>query len=115
MVVTFAGCSKTVYVPQTRTEYVERERVDSVYLRDSIYVTLRTANDTVYITQYCDRIRGRVSIRTDTVCRVDSISYPVEVVRTETKMNGFQKFFFWIGIGFTLALILWVAVKIYIR
>lgn len=108
-----ASCSRTVYVPQKEVEYIERERIDSVYVRDSIYVTLRTANDTVYETRYEYRWRDKLSIKIDTVVKVDSVSYPVEVIRTETRMNGFQRIFFWIGIGFCVAAILYVVAKIY--
>lgn len=80
-----ASCTKTIYVPQTRTEYVNRERVDSLFIHDSIFVTERVKGDTVY--RYNDRWHTayKLEVRVDTVVKCDSIPYPVEVVRTEYK------------------------------
>lgn len=99
-VLALASCTKTVYVPQTRTEYVNRERVDSLFVHDSVFVTERIKGDTVYLfndrwhTEYRDRFV------TDTVIVHDSISYPVEkeVVRVEYKTPGIMKILALFGI-----------------
>lgn len=112
VLVLLVGCTKTIYVPQTRTEYEYRERVDSLYIRDSIFVTEKTKGDTVYVTQYKERVRKKVVMRYDTIIKTDSISYPVEVTKTEYKMSRFQSFFFAVGIAALVILAAWVIIKI---
>ena len=77
IMVLFSGCTRTVYVPQTHTEYRDRAQYDSIYTRDSVFVKL--AGDTVYL--YRDRWRDRYHTLRDTVHLVDSVAYPVEVVK----------------------------------
>jgi hypothetical protein len=88
----FIGC-KTVYVPVDRvhTEYRDRLRRDSIYVKDSVYILER--GDTVFFdrwhTEYVDRLR------VDTVARVDSIRvpYPVEkIVTVEKELSWWQRF-----------------------
>lgn len=83
MLLTSCRTERIVYVPQTRTEYVVQQARDSIYLRDSVFVTERIKGDTIYI--YRDRWRTeyRDRWRTDTICRTDSIAYPVEVPKIE--------------------------------
>ena len=62
------------------TSYVQRSAThDTIYLRDSVYVREVMKGDTVYLTrtQYRDRWR------TDTIyqSKLDSIPYPVEVIK----------------------------------
>jgi len=86
----FTGCkTKTVLVPveKVKIEYRDRLRVDSVYNSDTTYI--RKSNDTVLI----DVIRWRTKyiLKTDSVIRVDSIPYPVEVVREVNKLTKWQR------------------------
>ena len=84
------GCTATKYVPvesvsmRTDTLRVQVERVDSVYLRDSVNVAISGA--TVWIEKYRDRFRYRFI--TDTlermVQRVDSVAVPYPVERDLT-------------------------------
>ena len=106
-----ASCTRTIYVPDTRTEYVTRERVDSLFLHDSIYVTEKVKGDTVYVTRYKERVRYEYVNDTDTIIRCDSIPYPVEVVRTEYRMNGFQRSFFWLGLALSALGVGYVVLK----
>ena len=90
-----AGCKTvTEYVPveTVRTEYRDRltERIDSVWLRDSVYVAEK--GDTVTIERW--RWRERYSCLHDTcyIGRTDSVAipYPVEKKLTrwqQTKMD----------------------------
>lgn len=110
--VLLTGCTKTIYVPQTRTEYEYKERVDSLYIRDSIFVTEKQKGDTIFINKYKERIREKVVMRNDTIIKTDSISYPVEVTKTEYKMSRFQSFFFAVGIAALVILIAWAVIKI---
>ena len=91
LVIFFAtGCkTKTVLVPvkETKIEYRDRLRVDSVYNRDTVQIYGR--NDTVFK----DVIRWRERFRIDTVSvvRIDSIPYPVEVILEVNKLTKWQR------------------------
>ena len=84
------GCkTKTVLVPvkETKIEYRDRLRVDSIYNRDTVQIYGR--NDTVFK----DVIRWRERFRIDTVSvvRIDSIPYPVEVIQEVNKLTKWQR------------------------
>ena len=84
------GCkTKTVLVPvkETKIEYRDRLRVDSIYNRDTVQIYGR--NDTVFK----DVIRWRERFRVDTVSvvRIDSIPYPVEVIQEVNKLTKWQR------------------------
>ena len=84
------GCkTKTVLVPvkETKTEYRDRLRVDSIYNRDTIQIYKK--NDTIYYEKI--RWRERFKIDTVSVVRVDSIPYKVEVVKEVNKLTKWQK------------------------
>ena len=86
----FAGCkTKTVLVPvkETKIEYRDRLRVDSIYNRDTVQIYGR--NDTIFK----DVIKWRERFRLDTVSvvRIDSIPYPVEVIREVNKLTKWQR------------------------
>ena len=61
---------------------VETVRVDSVRLKDSVYVSERTVGDTVYVVKTRTQWRDRLQLRVDTVYRsqTDTITKVVEVV-----------------------------------
>jgi hypothetical protein len=85
-----AGCkTKTVLVPveKVKIEYRDRLRVDSVYNRDTVNIYER--GDTVYL----QTIKWRERFKFDTVIvvRVDSIPYPVEVVREVNVLTKWQR------------------------
>jgi hypothetical protein len=85
-----SGCKpKQILVPVTETkiEFRERFRIDSVYNRDTLM--LLSQNDTVYL----QTIKWRERFRLDTVSvvRVDSIPYPVEVVKEVNKLTKWQR------------------------
>ena len=84
------GCkTKTVLVPvkETKIEYRDRLRVDSIYNRDTVQIYGR--NDTVFK----DVIRWRERFRIDTVSvvKIDSIPYPVEVIQEVNKLTKWQR------------------------
>lgn len=107
-----ASCARTVYPPETRTVYIDRERIDSIYVRDSVFVHQSTSGDTVYIgidrwhTEYRDRFH------TDSIVLRDSIPYPVDVVRTEYRTPGFVRFLAVIGAAALLTLIALVLLRV---
>jgi hypothetical protein len=97
ILLTTSGCTRTVYVPKesVKIEYRDRVRIDSVVTRDSVAV-LKTG-DTIYITR--DRWRDKYHLLRDTVSRVDSIPYPVEVVRQVKHIPALYRWSLWITIA----------------
>ena len=87
------GCTKTIYVPVTNTiteiEYRDRLKHDSIYFSDSILIEKK--GDTVFNTRIKYRYINKL-VR-DTVNRFDSvyIEKPIEVVKYENRLNGWQK------------------------
>lgn len=84
------GCkTKTVLVPvkETKIEYRDRLRVDSIYNRDTVQIYGR--NDTIFK----DVIRWRERFRVDTVSvvKIDSIPYPVEVIQEVNRLTKWQR------------------------
>lgn len=112
-----AGCKTTEYVevPVTHTEYVYRDRVDTSYVKDSVYIREQIKGDTVKVVEYRYRDRFREIWRTDTLVRCDTVS----VVRTEVvektvaKMNSLQSAFFWLGLLAFFIVIGYVAYRIW--
>ena len=99
MMVLLAGCAAQRAVPT----YTERDsvavrtevRVDSVY-RDRWHVVW-AREDTVFVRDSVVCYRERVLHHADTVrlTAVDSIAYPVEVVREVRRRNGYDRFVSW--------------------
>ena len=87
----FAGCKSTKYVtvPEYHTEYIVRSdtvaKVDSVTVRDSVFVYHN--GDTIVINKvmYRDRVRNVYKTRTDTLLRRDSVNVPYPVEKQLTK------------------------------
>ena len=78
---------KPVIVEKTKIEYRDRLRIDSIYNRDTVQIYGR--NDTIFK----DIIRWRERFRVDTVSvvKIDSIPYPVEVIREVNKLTKWQR------------------------
>lgn len=85
------GCKSKQYitVPEYHTEYIVRTdtfaKVDSVYLKDSVFVYQR--GDSVYHTKvtFRDRYHNIYKVKLDTIIKQDSVSVPYPVQRTLTK------------------------------
>jgi len=85
-----SGCKpKQILVPitETKIEFRERFRVDSVYNRDTLM--LFSQNDTVYLQTI--KWRERFRIDTVSVVKVDSIPYSVEVVKEVNRLTKWQQ------------------------
>ena len=97
-----AGCKTTEYVevPVTHTEYVYRDRVDTSYVKDSVYIREQIKGDTVKVVEYRYRDRYREIWRTDTIIQQDTVSvvHTQVVEKTVAKMNSLQSAFFWLGL-----------------
>lgn len=82
------SCTKHVYVPvettRSDTVYMNRVQLDSIYMRDSVFI--EKSGDTIREFQY--KYIYRFKDRTDTlyISKTDSIQvpYPVEVVKYKT-------------------------------
>ena len=83
----FGSCTTTKYVPvpeyHTDTVRIVQHQRDSIYLSDSIYVNDFVREDTVYktIERWRTKYIERISHDTLYQSKVDSIPYPVEVVK----------------------------------
>ena len=107
----FTGCkTKTVLVPVTETkiEYRDRLRVDSIYNRDTVNVYER--GDTVFLQTI--KWRERFKIDTVSVVRVDSIPYPVEVVKEVNVLTKWQKIRLRLLNIIVIAIIIYVIIRI---
>lgn len=96
------GCRTTEYitVPEVHTEYVYRDRVDTSYVKDSVYIREQTKGDTVKVVEYRYRDRYREIWRIDTLIQQDTVSvvHTQVVEKTVAKMNSLQSAFFWLGL-----------------
>ncbi len=117
---TLGSCkTKYVSVPEVHTEYISRVdttvRMDSVYLRDSVYVERK--GDTLYVnkTAYRDRYHHIYKVKKDTVVKRDSVNvaYPVEkeMSRSERLFVAMGKF----SAALVIALLFVIGVKLYKR
>lgn len=114
--VMLAGCKTTEYVevPVTHTEYVYRDKIDTAYVKDSVYIKEMIKGDTVKVVEYRYRDRFRYINTTDTVAIRDTVSVVHEVVveKTVAKMNSIQSAFFWLGMLTFILLIGYIAYRI---
>ena len=93
IVFAFFGCTKRIYIPVTTTvteiEYRDKLVRDSVYFSDSVLIERK--GDTVFNTRIKYRYINKL-VR-DTVNRFDSVyvEKPIEVIKYENRLNGWQK------------------------
>lgn len=105
-----------VPIVNTQIEYRDRLVYDSIYCYDSVYTYIK--GDTVI--QYKEKINTRYLNKTDTIIRIDTIKVPVKVTNTinktvveeVNKLNWFQKTMVFMGIVYSLILILIIIYKI---
>lgn len=92
------------------TLYLYKEKIDSVFVRDSIFV--REKGDTIY--KYVERWRYRDRIIRDTLYRSKTDSVYIDIVTTHEvvkPLTWWQKALMWTGVVAMLAIILIVAKK----
>lgn len=80
---------RLVPVEHTRIEWRDRLRLDSVFLRDSIYITEKQAGDTVYKVKEVYRWRDRWRVDTINTGRIDSVRV-TEVVEVPAQLTAWQ-------------------------
>jgi len=92
---------------QRDTVYQVHHLRDSVYLHDSVSVSIHASNDTVYIDKYKSVIRYREYLKTDTVKQIKEIvKKDTKVVEVKKKNSWFSTFIYGLLCGGFLLLIL---------
>ena len=93
--------------PQTAikrdTVRVVHERLDSIFLHDSVYI--RQTPETTYVERWHMRIQTQIKYRDSITTRVDSIPYPVTVIKREPYTPALTRYLSYIGIATILAII----------
>ncbi len=120
-----SGCkTKYVTVPEYHKEYIVRSdtvaKVDSVVIKDSVFVYHN--GDTVIINKvaYRDRVKNVYKVRTDTICKTDSIRVPYqtekELGKSEKRYMTIGKYlckgFGWILAAMVVGVVAWLVRKI---
>lgn len=86
---------KEVPIETVRVEYIDKIKIDSIYIHDSIssYVN----NDTIYKYKY--KYVYKFINRIDTILRIDSIEVPIKIteIKEVNKVNSLQKVCIFIG------------------
>jgi hypothetical protein len=114
--IAIVGCKEIQYVekPVVHTEYIYRDRVDSAFVHDSIYIKEQIKGDTIRITEYRYKDRFRYIYAIDTLVQRDTIP----IVHTEVvekivaRMNSLQSAFFWLGLLAFLSFVGYVVYKL---
>ncbi len=103
------SCTRHVYVPvettRSDTVYMNRVQLDSIYMRDSVFI--EKSGDTIREFQYKYIYRFKDRIDTLYISKTDSIQvpYPVEVVKYKTPQ------WCWWALGGVILLIVTYIVK----
>lgn len=89
----------------TSLNHVER---DSIYLRDSIYISERTQGDTVYLTREHWTTAYKERVKTDTIYRAirDTIYQTKEITKEKARTPWENTFITIGGVGFFLIIII---------
>lgn len=117
MIIGLSSCKQIQYVPVekvvTKDSLVVKKEIDSVYVKVKEYV----GGDTIYR----DSVVFRYVLRCDTIYShsVDSIPYPVEVVKEiERSLNKYEKTMIrlgWCLIALIVAIVGWKIAKWYFK
>lgn len=99
IVLLLGGCKSKEYitVPEYHTEYVCRtdtfHKMDSVYLKDSVYVYQK--GDTVYYNKvaYRDRLHNIYKVKLDTIIKKDSVSVERQLTKNEQSLMALGRLF----------------------
>lgn len=93
-----ASCSPRI-VEHVRTEVVYRDRVqkDSLYFRDSVFISEKVKGDTVYIDRFKYRYIYKDKYKTDTLLREvhDTTAVEVPVEKSLSAWKSFKIGAFW--------------------
>lgn len=89
------GCkSRTIYVPveSKKTEYIDRVKRDSIFMKDSVFIDRFFKGDTMLIVENRYVLEYRDKLKVDTINITDSIQvpYPVVEVKEINKLKIWQ-------------------------
>jgi hypothetical protein len=96
---------QTVEKVVTNTEYVDRWRVDSVYVDKVKYID--RGSDTIKVIEIKTEYRYKVITDSIEVIKIDSIPYAVEVIKEVNVLTSLQKTLMRIGLFAMIALLIW--------
>ena len=106
----FASCSPRVIEKvdkQVDTLYQVRHLRDSVYLHDSVSVSIKAVGDTIFVDRYKSTIRYKERLKTDTLRQIREVTkVDTKVIEVKKKQGKFQIFIFGLLSGSLLLLIL---------
>lgn len=92
---------------QTDTLYYTKYLRDSVYLHDSVSVSICASNDTVYVNRFKSTIKYKERLKTDTLRQVKQVTKTdTKVVELKKKNSWFSPFVYGLLCGGLLLLIL---------
>ena len=106
------SCKRVEYVtiPEYHTDTLRTIQLqkDSVYLRDSVYVTRELRGDTLYLTtdRWRTEYRDRLKVDTAYISKTDSVTVVKEVEKPLTKWEQFKMNMGGILIGMGVAVLL---------
>lgn len=89
----------------TETEYVDRWRVDSVYVDNIKYID--RGSDTIKVIETKTEYRYKVITDSIEVIKIDSIPYAVKVIKEVNVLTPLQKTLMCIGLFAMIALLIW--------
>lgn len=109
------SCSPRI-IEHVRTEVVYRDRVqkDSLYFRDSVFISEKVKGDTVYVDRFKYRYIYKDKYQTDTlICEVhDTTSVEVKVEKSLSWGQKIKIDAFWWLIGAVILALLWIFGKV---
>lgn len=120
MLILLSSCrtiTKVIEVPVIKTEYIVKEKTDSILIHDSIDRVIK--NDSVIIDRW--HTQYKYIHRVDTIMKTDTITQTVTIPETvvEYRVSKVQKFFIWIGVITLILIILYITLfilkKIYLK
>lgn len=95
----------------TNTEYVDRWRVDSVYIDNIKYID--RGSDTIKVIETKTEYRYKVITDSIEVIKTDSIPYAVEVIKEVNVLTPPQKTLMRIGLFAVIALLIWAVWRLW--
>ena len=107
------SCSPRI-VEKVRTEYIykDRVRVDTTWLKDSVYIREWIKGDTIRIVEYRDHLVYQYRMLRDTVMVRDSVAVEsIREVQVEKSLTWWQKFrlrAFWWLLGGVAGCCVWI-------
>lgn len=106
-----ASCSpRIIEHVRTQIEYRDRVQKDSVYFRDSVFISEKVKGDTVYVDRFKYKYIYKDKYKTDTLLREvhDTTSVEVKVEKPLSAWKSAKLRAFWWLVGALGAALLWI-------